>query len=177
MVQSFRAGNADDNDTMWINAMLQTGDHSDGANYIQNFKSQVRTKVMLLLKLATVAGYQSKLGEQFVTQRVPSASLIPSRIQLILKATARWPRILTSIKDHVATLSAPGQSYSLDVPPVHYSDAQAAHFREVRLLLGARTNIRKSAYYTAEANLQLMGFMLHWHSTVSPFFLHWLSLY
>lgn len=167
MIQTFWPGPGNDKDAGWMADMLVDGDHADGTNYVQNFKSQVRTKSMLLQRVAAAVGYEPALGDQFVTHRVPSADIIPSRIQVILKATSRWPRILNDIKNHVLEAKATRQAFGLSVPPHPYSGAQAAHFREVHMLLGARTNLRKSTYFVAEANLQLTAFMLHWHSTVS----------
>lgn len=167
MVQTYSAGDVGPVDAGHLRDVLQDGDHTTGVNYIQNFKCQVKTKRMLLERIADAVGYEAGLGEQFVMSRVPSTDIIPSRIARIIKATPHWPRTLDAIRDHVKNLVGPGQSSSSPAPSQNMSAQQQAHYMEVKMLLGARSNLQKSDYFVAEANLQMTAFMLHWHSTVS----------
>lgn len=152
--------------------MLQSGDCSVGTNYLQNFKAQVITKCMLLERLATVLGYESQGGVQYLRALVLPTGVTHSRIARLLTGTSIWPRTFNAIREHLQTIQGPGQISAPSEAPQDLSPSQAAYYVEVKMLLGARNNMANSDYFNAACNLQLAAFMLRWHCTVS-FLVDW----
>lgn len=166
-METFSTRGANPLDAGHLNDMLEDGIVTNGVNYIQNLKAQVKTKCMLLQRIAAAVGYQPGPSDHFVTSRVMLRGALNSRIERIIKTTVLWPRTFNAIKDHVGNLQGPGQLAAPSAPPANLSSPQASHYHELKMLLGARNNLCRSSYFVAEANLQLVAFMLHWHSTVS----------
>lgn len=168
MVETYSARCADIKDTKHLREMLEDGNPTRvGISHVQNLKTQVVTKFMLLQRIAAAVGYDPGAGDYFAASRVLSTGTLRDRIERIIKTTPAWPGAFSSIKNHVQNLQSTGQSFPPSVPSGNLSSQQVSRYHGVKMLLGARNNLRLSAYHTAEGNLQLAAFMVHWHSTVS----------
>lgn len=154
-----------------LSKYLQHGDLDVGSNYNRNYNSQVRTKALLLERLATALGCTA--SDRFDTPRVPSNAPIPPSLKPIVRYAAQWPQYLRDLANH---LSEP--QGSIAAYPAAAQHSQAMHvdglqpypkgmINALSLLSQSRTKLTQAGRLIAEANMQLIAFMLFWHSTVS----------
>ncbi|KZP02362.1 hypothetical protein FIBSPDRAFT_976457, partial [Athelia psychrophila] len=152
-----------------LSKYLQHGDLDVGSNYNRNYNSQVRTKALLLERLATALGCTA--SDRFDTPRVPSNAPIPPSLKPIVRYAAQWPQYLRDLANH---LSEP--QGSIAAYPAAAQHSQAMHvdglqpypkgmINALSLLSQSRTKLTQAGRLIAEANMQLIAFMLFWHST------------
>lgn len=144
--------------------MVVDGIHAGGHNYVSNWKTQVLTKYVLLERIASALNCQPWVVPR--PDRVQSNEVIHAKMKPILKSTARWPRVIEIINQHIATAGA-APAANIAPPPQPLADAQVAQLRALKLLDGAQRSSRESEYYNVESNVQQAAFMVHWHATVS----------
>lgn len=163
-VATFSVGTGTDPATLGLRQMLVDGECAGGQAHVSNHKAQVRTKYMLLEKVASTLN----CAPWAITQvtRVQSTEPIHSKIKPVLKATHRWPGIFKVIRDHLARESGASGSTVVYPPPQAWTGPQQSHLRTLKLLDGVLKSASKSDYYVVEANVQMAAFMVHWHSTV-----------
>lgn len=154
-----------------LSKYLQDGDLDVGSNFNRNYNSQVRTKALLLERLATALGCSP--SDRFDTPRVPSNAQIPSSLKPIVRYAAQWPQYLRDLADHISQPEASIAAY-----PAVTRHLQAMHvdglqpdskgmINALSLLSQSRSKLGQAGRLIAEANMQLIAFMVFWHSTVS----------
>lgn len=165
MVETFTIADEPDKFTKGIQKMYQTGECGDGVNYVVQHKSQVMTKLMLLEKIATVLGFTA--GDECISSREPSTELINTKLQPVIKVASRWHRYCDDIRQQITHHEPYNDTgYSRGIPE-NPNESQQRHHHALDLLARATTCFQESQYLIASGNLQLVAFMLSWHSTVS----------
>lgn len=150
-----------------IKDMMHDGNPAIGANHIQNFKSQVITKRMLLLRVAATMGYPVQAEEEGPPSTIPASSFVNQRITRLQDGTTGWPRTFNSIRAHVQTIQRSGAAFAPAAPTHSFSSPDSVNYRALTMLVGARNIAKKVDYLKAQFNIQLAAFMLLWHCNVS----------
>lgn len=150
-----------------IREMMLSGNPCGGVNHVQNFRSQVITKRMLLERIAATLGCPVQVVDDSPPYVLEANCFNHHRITRLRGGTTSWPRSFNAIRDHVQTFQGPGEVFAPSQPTQSLSMSESLNYRALTMLVGARRNSRKSDYFRAACNLQLTAFMLLWHCNVS----------
>lgn len=167
MIETFDPAGGQPKDIKAMKEMMETGNPCIGSNFIYNFKSQLITKRLLLMRLAQALGYTNQLAEERPAYTVDASSFNHQRIARLRDGTASWSRTFNAIREHLRNSQGPGESFGPSAPTQTFSSSERLNYRALTMLVGARRNLRNSDFFSAACNLQLTAFMVMWHCNVS----------
>lgn len=146
---------------------MHDGKYAQGTNWVVNHKSQIITKRRLLECLArSLDCLPPNLVLQARSPPTPT-EIIPNRLQMATSSSQSWIKACETIKGNLQTLTDRDVAMFDGPMPAVLSSAQEAHQRGVNLLVGSYESSLKTAYHAAEANLQMVAFLVQWHAAVS----------
>lgn len=151
-----------------LGTYLDTGDLDKGSNFVKNYNSQVETKALLLEHLATALGCPP--SSRFESPRVRSNGPLHDALKPIVRHAGQWPQALLSLASIPSPADSNGAGLQL-APMTGPQPGSSALLQTLSLLPQSQSKMKAATRLWAEANLQLIAFMVFWHSTVKLFFL------
>lgn len=139
-------------------------------NDIRNYSAQLSTKYRLMNELSHAFG--GPVDESLVGERQSDDNtLVPDRLAGIIVHLVPWYNTIQDIEKELSKTSSPiteDKVFASPLPP-NLSAKQMKICKSLQLIMSAHAKLQKAKVLQAQSNMELLAYMMLWHSTVRTF--------